>query len=142
MSIIFSRQCEYALQAVLYLARKPEKEMTSIREMTEKLQIPYFFLAKILQNLTKKGLLKSLKGPSGGFSLAIPSTGITLFKIIEAIDGANFANQCVLGFSECSGTTPCSMHEEWQKARDGVVKLLTEKTIDQLSDKMKKPQYQ
>lgn len=67
MSLIFSRQCEYALQAVLYLALRPEGEMTSIKEMTDKLGIPYHFLAKILQDLSKKGLLSSLKGPTGGF---------------------------------------------------------------------------
>jgi len=59
MSIIFSRQCEYALQAVLYLALKPQDELTSIRELTKKLEIPYHFVAKILQDLTKKGLLIS-----------------------------------------------------------------------------------
>jgi Rrf2 family iron-sulfur cluster assembly transcriptional regulator len=142
MSIIFSRQCEYALQAVLYLARKQQGEMTSIREMTQRLQIPYFFLAKILQNLTKKGMLVSLKGPSGGFALALPSANISLFKIVEAIDGDNFTNHCVLGFSECSTTTPCAMHEDWGKARDSIVDLLTKKTIEQLSTRMHKPEYQ
>jgi len=51
MSVLFSRQCEYALQAAMYLALKPEGVMTSIRELTRRINIPYHFLAKILQSL-------------------------------------------------------------------------------------------
>ena len=78
MSLIFSRQCEYALQAVMYLALRPQGKMTSIRELTGQLKIPYHFLAKILQHLTRKGLLTSLKGPTGGFALGMPAKDITL----------------------------------------------------------------
>lgn len=56
MSIFFSKQCEYALQSVLYLALKPPGEMTSIRDLAANLGIPYHFVAKILQDLTYKGL--------------------------------------------------------------------------------------
>ena len=72
MSIIFSRQCEYALQAVSYLALQPAGKNITIKDLTKRLNIPYHFLAKILQNLTYKKLLVSQKGPSGGFALALP----------------------------------------------------------------------
>ena len=70
MSVIFSRQCEYALQAVSYLALRPPGTHSSIKELTNKLAIPYHFLGKILQDLTNKGMLTSQKGPNGGFALA------------------------------------------------------------------------
>src|SRR5512139_3726202 len=98
MSVFFSRQCEYALQAVLFLALKTGGEMTSIKELTKRLGIPQHFLGKILQDLTRKGLLISLKGPTGGFGLAMPAKEITLYHIVEAVDGGDFLTTCVLGF--------------------------------------------
>ena len=141
MSIIFSRQCEYALQAVTFLATKPAGEMSSIRELTKKFDIPYHFLAKILQNLTYKGLLVSHKGPSGGFALAMPPEEITLFHLVEAIDGVDFLHRCVMGFPECTGKNPCSAHEQWGGLRDGIYTMLVSRNIAQVAKDMKKPEY-
>ena len=142
MSIFFSRQCEYALQAVLYLALKPEGESASIREMTKKLEIPYHFLAKILQNLTHKGLLKSSKGHLGGFALNLPVTDITMFHIVEAIDGVKFMHGCLLGFPECSGTNPCALHETWGSLRESIYNMLVSKNVAQMAHNMRKPEYE
>lgn len=141
MSLIFSRQCEYALQAVLYIALKPQGEMSSIKEMTKKLDIPYHFLGKILQDLSRKGLLKSLKGPTGGFALGMPAKDMTLFHIVEAIDGVELTSRCVMGFPECSGENPCAVHEQWAGLRDGIYKMLVNKHIAQMAKDMKKPMY-
>jgi Rrf2 family protein len=141
MSILFSRQCEYAIQGILYLALKSEGEMTSIKELTARLDIPYHFLGKILQRLAYKGLLVSQKGPSGGFALARPAKGITLFDIVEAIDGAAFMNRCVLGFAECSGKNPCAVHSSWGGIRDEIHHMLVNKKIADLARDMKKPEY-
>jgi len=141
MSVIFSRQCEYALQAVIFLAIKPEGERISIKELASKLRIPYHFLGKILQNLTYKGLLISQKGPQGGFRLGMPAKDITLFHIIEAIDGVAFTNSCVLGFPECSGQNPCAVHEKWASVRETIYSMLVNKNIAQVAKDMRKPEY-
>ncbi len=141
MSLIFSRQCEYALQAVVYLALQEEGERTSIRDLTKKLDIPYHFLAKILQDLSRKGLLASSKGPGGGFSLGMPARDITLFHIVEAIDGVDLTQNCVMGFPECSGKHPCAVHEKWASLRDGIYSMLVGKNVAQLAGEMKKPGY-
>ncbi len=141
MSIIFSRQCEYALQATSFLALKPAGQMTSIKELTRKLGIPYHFLGKILQDLTYKGLLKSQKGPTGGFALAMPPSEITLFHIVDAVDGNDFLHKCVMGFPECTGKNPCAVHEKWGGLRDGVYSMLVSKNILQIAKEMKKTEY-
>lgn len=141
MSVLFSRQCEYALQAVMYLALKPEGEKTSIRELTKKIQIPYHFLAKILQDLTYKGMLVSQKGPTGGFGLAKSPKEITLFDIVEAIDGIGFTTNCVLGFPECSGKNPCAVHEKWGEMREELRTILVDKNVAQMAKEMRKPEY-
>ena len=141
MSLLFSRQCEYAIQAVLFLALKPEGEMVSSKELAQRLDIPYHFLSKIFQDLTRKGLLVSHKGPAGGFGLGMPADQITLFHIVEAIDGVGFTRNCVLGFPECSGKNPCSVHNVWADLRDEIYSMLVNKSIAQMSMEMKKPEY-
>jgi Rrf2 family protein len=125
----------------MYLALKPEGERTSIKELTRKINIPYHFLAKILQDLTYKGLLISQKGPTGGFALAKPAKDITLFQIVEAIDGTDVTSKCVLGFPECSGKNPCAVHEKWTGLRDEIHVMLVGKNITQMAREMKKPEY-
>ena len=141
MSVIFSRRCEYALQAVLYLALKPEGERTSIKELTQQIKMPSPFLAKILQDLAHKKLLESFKGPHGGFALGKPAKDITLFDIVEAMDGGGLTKNCVLGFEECSATDPCSMHDDWKKIREGISSMLLRQDIAQMAKQMHKPEY-
>jgi len=141
MSLLFSKPCEYALQAVAFLALKPRGEMTSIKELTERFEIPYHFLAKILQRLARKGLLVSLKGPKGGFALAMSPKEITLFHIVEAVDGLAFMNTCVLGFAECGGSHPCAVHDKWEAARGQIYAMLVNKNIEEIAREMKKPEY-
>lgn len=141
MSLIFSRECEYALQAVIFLAVRREAAMVSIKDLSKSLGLPYHFLAKILQRLTRKGLLISLKGPQGGFALAMPPEEITLLHIVEAVDGIGFTRSCVLGFDECSGTNPCSVHKNWETLREGIHDMMAGRSIAQLARDMKKPQY-
>jgi len=141
MSLIFSRQCEYALQAVVYLALKKEGERISIKDLARRLDIPYHFLGKILQGLTRKGFLTSVKGPHGGFALAMPAEEITLFQIVEAIDGAGFSQNCVMGFPDCSGKNPCAVHETWSGVRERITTMLQVRNIGQMAKEMKKPEY-
>lgn len=142
MSLLFSRQCEYALQAVLYLAKTPPGSTTPIKELASKLDIPYHYLAKILQSLSYKGLLRSVKGRTGGFALRIPVDQITLFQVIDAVDGPAVKHTCVMGFGECSEENPCSLHNEWVRLRTGLFDVLNDKNVVQLANDMKKPVYE
>ena len=141
MSILFSKQCEYALQAVLYLAVKGQDEYASIRELTQHLSTPYHFTAKILQDLALKGLLKSSKGHGGGFTLALDPEDMTFFHIIEAIDGSAFMTNCVVGFGECNGKNPCPLHERWEPQRESLYQMIISKSIAQMAAETRKPQY-
>jgi Rrf2 family protein len=132
MSVIFSRKCEYALQAVLYMAAKPKGELSSIREMSRKLQIPYHFLGKILQDLARKKILVSAKGPAGGFGLKIRTDMISLMMIIEAVDGLGFMDECVLGLPTCSSKTPCTVHNRWGILRRKIYNMLSAKNVAQM----------
>jgi Rrf2 family iron-sulfur cluster assembly transcriptional regulator len=141
MSQLFSKQCEYALQAVTYLALHEEMGRVSIKDLSARLKISPSFLAKILQDLARKGLLASHRGPSGGFALARPAREISLFSIVEVIDGVGFTRDCVMGFPECSGEHPCAVHDNWGRLREEIQTMLAGKNIAHMAAEMKKPEY-
>lgn len=89
--MIYSRSAEYAIRACVHLALAPEGKFVMARVIAEREDIPAHFLAKILQDLTRKGMLKSNKGPSGGFALKIPPEKLRLLDIVEALDGQALA---------------------------------------------------
>jgi Rrf2 family protein len=89
--MIYSRSAEYAIRSFVYLARVPGGKFAMARQIAEQEQIPAHFLAKILQDLTRKGLLRSSKGPSGGFALRTPASQIRLIDLVEALDGRTLA---------------------------------------------------
>src|SRR5271169_5963746 len=89
--MLYSRSVEYAIRSFAHLARIPDGQFAMARHIAEEEQIPAHFLAKILQELTRKGLLRSNKGPSGGFALRVPASQIKLLHLVEALDGSALA---------------------------------------------------
>jgi Rrf2 family protein len=135
MTVIFSKKCEYGLQAVLYLASGQNEDVVPAEEIAMKLSIPKEFVSKILQNLTESGLVYSKKGKFGGFALAKDPKLIRLIDIVTAIDGLGIFNSCVLGFPNCSPQHPCPLHDKWGALRTNAYNMLTDQTLDQLRSK-------
>ncbi|MBW7889191.1 MAG: Rrf2 family transcriptional regulator [Bacteroidetes bacterium] len=141
MSVLFNKQSEYALQAVIYLAKKPPQELVAAKDISSKLNIPYHFISKTLQLLVNKGFLTSMKGPFGGFSLARSAKEITVMDIIEAIDGREFIDTCVMGFPDCGGENPCPAHEMWSKIKEKIQADLLSKSLYDMAAGITKPEY-
>ncbi|MFO7447329.1 MAG: Rrf2 family transcriptional regulator [Ignavibacteriaceae bacterium] len=135
MTVIFSKKCEYGLQAVLYLAAHLERDTISAEEIAKKLSIPKEFVSKILQSLTESGIVESKKGKSGGFYLAKDPAKIKLIDIVAAIDGLSIFNSCVLGFPHCNPDNPCPLHDKWGELRTKAYNMLTDETLDQFKEK-------
>ena len=135
MTVIFSKKCEYGMQAILYLAAKEKGALVSAEEISKVLKIPREFISKILQSLKDSGLINSSKGKSGGFSLAKSASRIKLIDIVAAIDGLELFDNCVLGFPECSPTHPCPVHDTWGTLRTQAYDMLNSETIDKLKEK-------
>jgi Rrf2 family protein len=85
---MLSKSCVYGLRAVIYIVSTKKDSFVSIRKISEKLDISFYFLTKILQILTQKNILVSFKGPNGGIKLAKPADQVTLMEIVLALDGA------------------------------------------------------
>jgi len=131
MSIIFSKKCEYGLQAILYLSAHTNEGMVSAEEISKALEIPKEFVSKILQELTSSGIVMSKKGKSGGFSLDKPTSKIRLIDVVIALDGFEIFNKCVLGFPNCSNEFPCPVHHNWVKVSKETYAMLSEATLDE-----------
>jgi len=135
MTVIFSKKCEYGMQAILYLAAQESGSLVSAEDISKALKIPKEFISKILQSLRDSGLISSSKGKSGGFTLAKPASRIKLIDVVSAIDGLDMFDSCVLGFPECSPTHPCPVHNTWGALRTQTYDMLTSETLDKLKAK-------
>lgn len=133
MSALFSKSCQYAVQAMLFLASQPKEEPVLLRDISAALQIPPHFLSKILQTLVRDRLVVSFKGVNGGFQLARPPRKICLFDIVQATDGETPLDRCVLGFPGCGEENPCPVHPIWKRAKQLILDMLKNKNIAQLS---------
>jgi len=131
--MIYSRSAEYAIRAFVHLAQVPDGRFTMARDIAEQEDIPVHFLAKILQQLARKGLLRSSKGPSGGFSLRQRPRQIRLLDIVEALDGLAAYEKCASGLARCSEDMPCPLHDSWVGLRSRIMDYLGKNTIADLA---------
>ncbi|ACN98262.1 Rrf2 family protein [Sulfurihydrogenibium azorense Az-Fu1] len=115
---MLSESVKDCIRALIYLALNQDKEYISVKEISEALNLPFFFLAKNIQKLVKEGILESYRGPKGGISFKKPINEIKIIDIIVAIDGDNLFKKCVLGFEECSDLNPCAIHHKWVPERE------------------------
>lgn len=134
---MLSNSCKYGIRAVIYIASQPpENGKTGIKKISKDLNLPTPFLAKILQLLARQKILKSLKGPHGGFSLQKDSRKITLLDIVKTIDGEEIFTNCIIHNTTCSYVDkhkiPCPVHDDYKKIRSDLINMFTNKTIHDL----------
>lgn len=135
--MLLSKSCVYGLRATLYLASKEKEEFIPIKRMSEKLEISFHFLTKILQQLTADGLLESFKGPNGGVRLTKSPDKIALVDVVLAIDGPKLLTECALGLPGCGIKNPCPLHDKWAITRDSIRNMLANTSLTDLAKKGK-----
>lgn len=134
---MFSKACEYAIRAVLYIAVKSKDgSKLGLKEIAKEIDSPEPFTAKILQTLSREGIISSIKGPNGGFYLEPKSKPIPLNTIVRAMDGEDMLHACSLGLKECSDTFPCPIHHDVKAYKDRLRKTLKEKTVQHLAKEL------
>jgi Rrf2 family transcriptional regulator, iron-sulfur cluster assembly transcription factor len=122
---MFSKTCKYAINAMIYLATLPEgRERAGLKEISQAINSPEAFTAKILQALVKHHLLISIKGPKGGFYLNEKPEALNLSKIVESIDGNMIFTGCAVGLEKCSEDHPCAVHHKFKAIRDHLTGML------------------
>jgi len=132
---MLSNTCKYALRALIYLGKNAkEKEKIGIKKIAGDLNIPMPFLGKILQNLVRKKILISIKGPNGGFALGKNPKDISLYDIVTIIEGENYFLHCLLSLETCQVHQekghPCAIHNRFEEIREPLVHFYKETTIE------------
>ncbi len=136
--MIYSPTAQHALRALIFLARDNGAKPIRVTEIAAAEAIPKQFLSKILHSLRNKGLVKATKGPGGGYMLAKPSSEITVWNVVEAIDGLqNLENRCILGLRECTDTGSCALHYQWKRLREEFTRTIGSMTLEQASKENK-----
>lgn len=128
-----TRKGEYAIRGILFLARQPKGKLSLAGEIADASGVPKTFLAKILQDFTKVGLVNSFRGTGGGFTLARPPDSITLREVVEAVEGPVLPNRCLIDAGSCERDASCLVHPVWKRVRDEIVRILDGVTIEELA---------
>lgn len=135
---LLSIEGDYGLRAVIYLSSRAKGKITYVHEIAENQLIPVNFLFKILRKMVKKGLVKSYRGPRGGYALAKDPAEITFLEVIEAIDGPLLLNRCLGDMSRCMLERSCKMLNAWQRIQ---VHMKNELNAVTIADLLKPSEY-
>lgn len=128
--MLFSKTCEYGLQAMIYLAVEGRK--IGINEISQAQDLPSYYLSKILQNLVKAKLLESAKGPNGGFWIEKPLSEIRLSMIIDSIDRMDSLQECGLGLKTCDSANPCAIHHQFERTRENIINIFVTTSLQDI----------
>ena len=132
--MIYSETVKYALLALAYLALQNGR-LVKVEEIAQAQNVPKPFLSKIFHKLVRERVLKSYKGPNGGFSLVIPPEEISIYDVIRYLDEDYRLDYCALRPGRCEEwqTLPCSVHDKWTALREHIMEYLTSTTIADLA---------
>lgn len=128
-----TREGDYGIRSILYLARQPFKKISFVNEISEEYKIPRSFLAKILQKLVRAKIVRSYRGVKGGFSLSRHPREISVLDVLEAIEGKLSVNICISDKKRCVFSKHCPVHSVWQTVQSKVVDVLKKATFEDLS---------
>jgi Rrf2 family protein len=131
---MLTNACQYAIRAVLFLAIHGSKtKKIGVKTIAEELESPQPFLAKLLQELSRKKLISSTKGPHGGFYLSKADKQNTVWDIIICIDGPDKFNACFLGLPTCGDDNPCPVHFTVSPFKKKMLQKFKDKNIEEFA---------
>ena len=126
---ILSATAEYALRAVVHLARNGEEGPVQAQTLASATDVPLSYMRKVLHELVRTGVLKSTRGKGGGFQLAVAPQQLTLLTVVSRFDQIDPGRRCLLGRPECSDQNPCPMHHRWKAVAEEVANFFSGTTV-------------
>ncbi|MBT3251489.1 MAG: Rrf2 family transcriptional regulator [Candidatus Marinimicrobia bacterium] len=135
--MLYSKSSEYAIQAMIYLAENQSMNRIMVNKIAAEYDIPVYFLAKIVQTLSKHHLIRSFRGRNGGIQLNKPAKDIRIIDIVYAIDGPPpEVEMCVIGLDECSDSVACPLHNNWKIIKENIRVLLGHENLAILAEEV------
>ena len=127
-----TRACDYAMRALIYMADKPSGTIFMRSDLSRLSQVPDSFLGKILQGLVKANILVSVRGKKGGFRFEKKSADVSMFDVINAVEGDLRITECLSNTDFCGQTTSCNLHRMWRLIQDTLTSRLKQTTLKDL----------
>ena len=135
---MLSKACEYGIRAVVHIAYKSQNnERVGLKEIAAAIDSPEAFTGKIMQQLSRSGIVESVKGPFGGFWMNEKSLQtVTVRDIVEVIDGDKLYTKCGLGLNQCDDAHPCPVHGQYKIIRNKVIEMHSRTFVADLARKL------
>ncbi len=128
---MLSKTSEYALRAVIYLARKSSQPVPAA-DVAAGLGVPANYLSKILHALGRAGVVESERGPGGGYRLARPADRLAIGDVVGAFDPVVLGSACLLGHARCPGEHPCLAHDRWRQVSEPITEFFRDTMVAEL----------
>lgn len=129
MRLELTKRGDYAIRAVLALARAAEGERFSVRRIAEEQAVPQAFLPQVMRDLVRAGIVEGAVGRAGGYRLARPASDVTLLEVVESVEGDSRRRVCVLRGGPCGINDVCDVHEVFAAAQQDVMTRLGRTTV-------------
>lgn len=135
---MFSKACEYAIRATIYVAvLSLNDKRISLKAIAKEIDSPVAFTAKIMQQLVRNDIMFSVMGPTGGFQMDKEKIEQTMLcDVVNAIDGDSIYQGCALGLSECNALHPCPLHDKFLTIRQDLQGMLEKTSILHLAEEL------
>lgn len=133
---LLSQGAQYAVSAIIALSREPMGKAISAGDLAKPLNCPAAYLSQTLAKLVPHGILSTRRGLNGGVYLKKEPSQITILEVVEAIDGSDFFERCILGIPGCGHIEPCPFHENWAAMREEIRKWLGSTNFEDASAEM------
>jgi len=130
--LVITRATEYAIRAILYLAKQPRGEIVYKKDICRTQDVTPAFLTKILQPLIKAGIVGSQRGVGGGFFLEKDPADVSLLDVVKAEEGTLYLNQCLTHEGACERDHYCPVHGAWGEVRAEMLNILGRYSFAQL----------
>ena len=129
---MLTKTSEYALRAVLFLAREPSDIPVPAGDIASGLDVPANYLSKILHTLSRAGVVSSERGPGGGYRLARQADTMSLADVVGAFEPISPGSHCLLGRARCHDDHPCAAHARWRQVYDPVTAFFRDTMVAEL----------
>lgn len=134
---MLGKTTEYSIRSLVFIhIQNTQGKRPGFKEIAKNIDSPEEFTGKVLQIITRSGLVSSIKGRGGGFFFDDPEKPVTLFDVIQVTEGQDFFHKCGFGLKMCDADNPCPMHDEYAIIRKSFYDLVNRLTIQMLASKV------
>jgi Rrf2 family transcriptional regulator, iron-sulfur cluster assembly transcription factor len=132
MFSLYSKNCEYTLRALICGLESSREKSFRVEDACREAGVPESFTRKGFQRLVRGKILKTVRGPGGGYLLEKRPEDVNVLEVVKIIDGKNAYENCVMGLSRCGDAAPCPIHPVWKKMKQKLIQDLGQTSLLQM----------